>query len=101
MILTNHSATFVEARNVFHRDGRGANVGTYAFGFLWAAWACLFISTILFCAGIKTGTDRGKKNGYVANGDKTAGIGGRKGWRRRRNSRSGSHNGRRVKDEYS
>jgi hypothetical protein len=36
-------------RDVFIREGRDASLGRYAFGFSWAAWALLLISTILFC----------------------------------------------------
>jgi len=28
-----------------------ATIGTYAFGFMWAAVACLFLAMVLFCVG--------------------------------------------------
>jgi hypothetical protein len=52
------SAVFVKARNVFHNDGRFAQVGPYAFGFTWAALCLLLLSSILFAAGALIGTDR-------------------------------------------
>jgi hypothetical protein len=80
------TAVFVQARNRFHDAGRGANVGAYAFGFIWASWACLFLASILFCLGI-----RNKEKGYSG-----------RSWRRKRSVRSSrSYDGRRVKDDYS
>lgn len=86
------TATFVQARDAFQRSGRYAEIGSYAFGFSWASWAALFLSSILFCIGT-----RGRK-------DQNATTSSRRGWRRRRSIRSrrshdlGNH---RVKDEYS
>ncbi|CAD6446063.1 9aa202d9-4e5b-4990-9262-966e18b5ed7d [Sclerotinia trifoliorum] len=45
------TAEFVKARNRFHDAGINASLGRYAFGFTWAAWACLAIATILLCIG--------------------------------------------------
>ena len=35
-------------RNVFHSEGRDAQIGSYAFGFAWGAWAALLVATVLF-----------------------------------------------------
>lgn len=45
------TATFVKARDAFRRDGREAEIGTYAFGFSWGAWAALFLAVLLLVAG--------------------------------------------------
>jgi hypothetical protein len=45
------TAAYVEGRREFRRDGRNARLGRYNFGFMWAAVACLLLSTILFCVG--------------------------------------------------
>ncbi|QGI66109.1 hypothetical protein CEK26_010061 [Fusarium fujikuroi] len=85
------TATWVLARNAFHRDGRSASIGRYAFGFAWASWATLLVATILFCLGMRG--DKSSSGGY--NG---------RSWRRRRSVRSshgGGYEGRRVKDDYS
>jgi hypothetical protein len=81
------TAVFVETRNRFRNAGRSANIGSYAYGFAWASWLLLLLSTILFLLGI-IGARRDK------------GYSGRR-FRRNRSVRSrGSSNGRRVKDEY-
>ncbi|KAF5621786.1 hypothetical protein F52700_10658 [Fusarium sp. NRRL 52700] len=85
------TATWVLARNAFHRDGRSASIGRYAFGFAWASWATLLIATILFCLGMRG--DKSSSGGYSG-----------RSWRRRRSVRSshgGGYEGRRVKDDYS
>ncbi|RXG45471.1 hypothetical protein VDGE_02782 [Verticillium dahliae] len=92
--VTLMTATFVKARDEFRSADRSANIGTYAFGFSWGAWAALFLATIAFCFGLR--------------GDKTAssgGFGGGRRWGRRRHStrsrRSHDLGSRRVKDDYS
>lgn len=45
------TAAYVKGRNAFRSNGMAASIGNYAFGFEWAAFACLFLSTILFCLG--------------------------------------------------
>lgn len=65
-----------------------------AFGFVWAAVACLLLSTILFCAILGTGRDkssRSQRGGYF----------GRRRSTRERGSFIESESQRRVKDEYS
>lgn len=84
------TATFVKARDAFHAAGRDANIGQYAFGFGWGAWAALLIATVLFGLGIRS--------------DKAAGGGGGRSWRRRKSTRSRRSydvGSRRVKDDYS
>lgn len=39
----------MKGRNNFRKNGQAAHIGKYAFGFEWAAFACFFISIILFC----------------------------------------------------
>ncbi|KAI8221495.1 Protein SUR7 [Colletotrichum sp. SAR 10_99] len=53
------TATFVKARNAFRAAGHDAEIGTYAFGFSWGAWAALFIATFFFFIGIRG--DKGHK----------------------------------------
>ncbi|KAI0426930.1 SUR7/PalI family-domain-containing protein [Xylaria sp. FL1042] len=83
------TATFVKMRDQFNSAGRSAQIGKYAFGFTWGAWAALFIATVLFCVGI-----RGKRDNYSTGGTR---------WGRKRSVRSrrsydmGNH---RVKDNY-
>ncbi|KAL9021307.1 MAG: hypothetical protein Q9185_001512 [Variospora sp. 1 TL-2023] len=49
------TAAFVEGRNNFRSSDRTATLGRYNFGFMWAAVACLFLSTVLLCVGGVTG----------------------------------------------
>jgi hypothetical protein len=81
------TVTFVQARDAFLRDDRSARLGRYAFGFVWGAWAAIFIANVLFCIGTR--------------GDKVSGGGGGSRWRRTRSVRSSTYDGRRVKDDYS
>lgn len=80
------TVTFVQARDAFLRDDRSARLGRYAFGFVWGAWAAIFIANVLFCIGTR--------------GDKVSSGGGSR-WRRTRSVRSSTYDGRRVKDDYS
>jgi hypothetical protein len=59
-MLTEHanSAWSVLGRNHFNSNGQEAHLGRYAYGFSWAAVACYFLSTILFCIGGSSGRDR-------------------------------------------
>jgi hypothetical protein len=87
------TAVFVQARNAFQSDDRKATLGRYAFGFVWGAWAALFIATILFCLGL-----RGDKSARTA----STGGGFMSRFKRNRSVRSRrSYDGRRVKDDYS
>jgi hypothetical protein len=45
------TACFVQGRNHFNSNGEHASLGKKAFGFMWAAVACLTISTVLYCVG--------------------------------------------------
>lgn len=52
MTFTNvYSAAYVKGRDHFRSNGETANIGKYAFGFEWAAFACWFLATVLFCIG--------------------------------------------------
>ncbi|MCJ1226129.1 hypothetical protein MMC12_002778 [Toensbergia leucococca] len=52
------TAAYVIGRNNFRANKQSANVGKYSFGFMWAAMACLFLSTVLFCvAGVTSKKD--------------------------------------------
>ncbi|KIW16030.1 hypothetical protein PV08_06081 [Exophiala spinifera] len=45
------TAAYVKGRDNFRRNGQSAHIGKYAFGFEWAALACFFLATVLFCVG--------------------------------------------------
>ncbi|KAI9760345.1 MAG: hypothetical protein M4579_001749 [Chaenotheca gracillima] len=49
------TAAYVMGKNSFKSIGRDSSVGIKAFAFEWAAVACLFIATILFCLVLATG----------------------------------------------
>ncbi|KAH8169836.1 SUR7/PalI family protein [Sarocladium implicatum] len=84
------TAVFVQARNAFKDDGRSASLGRYAFGFVWGAWAALFIATILFCLGLRGDKSPSAGGGFMSR------------FKRNRSVRSRrSYDGRRVKDDYS
>jgi len=45
------TVAYVKGRDLFQGAGRDAQVGQYAFGFIWAAVAQLILATVLFCMG--------------------------------------------------
>jgi len=45
------TAAYIKGRNNFRNNGQSSDIGKYAFGFEWAAFACFLISTVLFCIG--------------------------------------------------
>ncbi|PHH59604.1 hypothetical protein CDD81_2816 [Ophiocordyceps australis] len=90
------TAVFVIARNKFHKAGRDAKIGPWAFGFLWGSFAALLIADVLFCLGIRGGGSRNKDSSGGSNSGGGGGI-----FSRRRSTRSRSYDGRRVKEEYS
>lgn len=114
------SVTFVKARNAFRRDGRDANIGTYAFAWAWAGWASLLLASLLFCGGIRKKDDsrrhydRGTTAGTTYNnatynnttaaayddGTLPAGTTAAPRTRRFWNRRGDAYDSRRVKDEY-
>ncbi|KAL8798605.1 MAG: hypothetical protein Q9200_007738 [Gallowayella weberi] len=49
------TAAYVQGRNAFRSTDRTATLGRYNFGFMWAAVACLFLATLMFCVGGVTG----------------------------------------------
>lgn len=88
--LTAGSATFVRAQRIFQHNGINAHLGRWAFGWTWAAWACMFVASLMLCLGCLVGRDRDHASG-----------GGRFGRsRRNRNSVLDSESQRRVKEEY-
>ena len=62
-----YRAAYVIGRNDFIANGQTATIGEYAFAFIWAAMACLFVATVFFCvAGVtsrKDKTSTGKTGG--------------------------------------
>lgn len=93
------TATFVKARKIFRADDRDAKLGTYAFGFSWAALAALFLSLILLCMGTASG--RRQRAGAPDGAMGAAAVPSRRGWgRRRNNSRRSVGGGGRVSGSF-
>jgi hypothetical protein len=97
-MLTATSVTFVKARDVFNSVGMEAHIGKYAFGFTWAAWACMFLAFLASVAGVFTG----KKDTAVASSSSSS-----RGFFRRQRSRRSARGSfvdgdtpSRVKEEY-
>ncbi|MCJ1255779.1 hypothetical protein MMC24_003596 [Lignoscripta atroalba] len=93
------TAAYVIGRNNFIGNQQTASLGRYAFGFMWAAMACLFLATALLClAGVtskKSDKTYSKKTGGKS-------FFGRKKSTRDRGSFIDSESQRRVvKDEFS
>jgi len=84
------TAWVVKGRDNFRSAGQEASIGKYLMGFTWAAVACYFLATVMFCLGGKLG------------GDRSSGV------RRTRSTKSNRSRGsfidtdsqRRVKDDY-
>jgi len=96
------TAEFVKARNEFRNAGMSAKIGTYAFGWTWAAWACITIATILLFSGAATGGSSNASSGDNVKTKKSTNVGF---FRRQRSTRSrgsfiDNDGQRRVKDEY-
>lgn len=51
------TAWVVKGRDNFRSAGQEANIGRYNMGFTWAAAACYFLATVMFCLGGKLGGD--------------------------------------------
>ncbi|KAH8686090.1 putative SUR7 family protein FMP45 [Tricladium varicosporioides] len=100
------TVTFVKARNSFRANGQSASIGRYAFGFTWAAWACMFLATIFLFLGCGAGGRKENKRRSTATARSTGATGGGNlgFFRRQRSRRAGSfidnESQRRVKDEY-
>ena len=84
----------MKARAAFKSDNQSVKLGTFAYAFTWAAFACFLISTILFCIG--GGKDKSGDGGY----QKKSYFGRKKSTKSNRGSFRDSESGRRVKDEY-
>jgi hypothetical protein len=86
-------------RDRFRDAGLAANIGKYAFGFTWGAWAAMFLATIFLFLGCGAG---GRSDDHV----RTTRGGNTGFFRRQRRTRSArgsfvdNESQRRVKDEY-
>ncbi|KAK7892720.1 Eisosomes component [Exophiala xenobiotica] len=58
------TAAYVKGRDNFRKNGQSAIIGKYAFGFEWAALACFFLSTVLFCIGGAAREKTSSKRGF-------------------------------------
>lgn len=103
------TVVFVKARNRFRDAGITSQIGKYAFGFTWGAWAALFLAaTMLFLGAGLGGSSRKEKHSSTATRvpkESAASGGGFGFYRRQRNRNAGrtssiSDSQRRVKDEY-
>lgn len=93
------TAAYVMGRNNFRSLGKVASLGRYNFGFMWAAVACLFLSTMLFCVGGATSGNSGHSKSRKSGGGRN--FMGRKKTVHNRGSFIDSESQRRVvKDEY-
>jgi len=93
------TVTFVKARNVFRHAGLSAQIGKYAFGFTWGAWAAMVLATILLFLGCGLGGHRDNVTPTRTRGPFFFGRD-----RSRRSARRSfidNESQRRVKDEYS
>jgi hypothetical protein len=92
-----HSSWSVLGRKHFNSNGQSAKLGRYGYGFTWAAVACFFLSTILFCIGGSVGKDRDRTR------SSRGGVFGRKRSTRSRTSRGSFIDSDRggIKDDYS
>lgn len=70
------TATFVRARNVFHRDGRDAKLGKLAFGLAWATVALILIALALLSTGATKKSSRTQQHGDDHVGNDVGGMGG-------------------------
>jgi len=52
------TAAYVLGRDKFRHNGQKADIGTKAFAFMWAAFVCLLISTVLYCLAGASGRQR-------------------------------------------
>jgi len=52
------TAAYVKGRDNFRSNNQSARIGQYAFGFEWAAAACFFLASVLFCLGGSRSKDR-------------------------------------------
>ena len=61
-ILTPNSAVYVQGRNAFEGSGHTSHLGAKAFGFMWAAVTCMFLSILFF--GLAGGLGTKSNAGY-------------------------------------
>ena len=94
-----NSAAYVKGRNNFRSNNLTATLGSYSFGFMWAAMACLFLATVMFCVA---GVTSKKADATYASKTHGRSFFGRKKSKRDRGSFIDSESQRRVvKDEFS
>ena len=91
-------AAYVIGRNNFRSVGRTANLGKYNFGFMWAAVACLFLATVMFCVG---GAASRSKGTYTKRTGGRSFMGRSKKSKRDRGSFIGTDGAQRKRREYS
>ncbi|KAL9088341.1 MAG: hypothetical protein Q9165_006266 [Trypethelium subeluteriae] len=87
------TACFIQGRDAFRRAGQQASIGVKAIAFTWAALACFFLCTVLFCIG-------GSVSKQSSSSRRRGGVFGRKASTRSRGSFIDTESQRRVKDEY-
>jgi len=96
------TAVFVKARDQFRHSGMSAQIGKYAFGFTWGAWAAMFLAMIMLFLGCGLGGSRREKRVSAAPTTRSRSDLGF--FRRQRNRQSHvssiSESQHRVKDEY-
>ncbi|KAA6408343.1 MAG: Actin cortical patch Sur7 [Lasallia pustulata] len=98
------TAAYVKGRNNFRSNGQAASLGRYAFGFMWAAVACLFLATLLFCVAGVASRKSGAAAATTTGKTKRGGYFGRKNTARSRGSFIDNESQKRpivVKDEFS
>jgi len=86
------TAWTVQGRNAFRSAGQSANLGTKAYAFTWATFACFLLASIFFCLGGSIGSNdkySSKKSSFR-----------RRGARSRGSFVDGESTRRTVKDEY-
>ena len=96
LLIYRDRAAYVMGRNNFLANNKNASLGKYSFGFMWAAVACLFLATVMFCVA---GVTSKKDSTYGTRTTKRSRFG-RKKSTRSRGSFIDSESQRRVKDEY-
>ncbi len=94
------TAAYVMGRNDFLSQGKGASLGRYNFGFVWAAMACLFMSTVLFCVGGAKSGSRGTSSSPRKSGGGRNFMGRKKTVHNRGSFIDSESQRRVVKDEY-
>ncbi|MCJ1356483.1 MAG: hypothetical protein MMC33_006478 [Icmadophila ericetorum] len=91
------TAAYVIGRKNFNTNSQPASLGKYAFGFMWAAMACLLLAGVMFCiAGVTSKRD----STYTRKTGGRSFFGRKKGTRNRGSFIDSESQRRVVKDEY-